>query len=116
MKAFYLTTATATFRFSKCRPQEKILGECTIGENNYTIQGSECDGLISSIEILDVREADSFLDIPLSLPNRKFVKALKDLSIEFDHDRDGINIHHENRVIALSYQFGKVVAICWDSE
>ncbi|MHC9583742.1 hypothetical protein ACQQ62_03665 [Corynebacterium diphtheriae] len=94
----------------------KILGECTISENNYTIQGSECDGLISSIEILDVREADSFLDIPLSLPNRKFVKALKDLSIEFDHDRDGVTIPLENGSIALSYQCGKVVAICWDSE
>ncbi|CAB0892876.1 hypothetical protein [Corynebacterium diphtheriae] len=94
----------------------EIVGHCAVGDNDYTIRANVEGESVSSVEILDVLETDSFLDIPLSLPNRKFVKALKDLSIEFDHDRDGVTIHHENRVIALSYQFGKVAAICWASE
>ncbi|VZH84110.1 hypothetical protein [Corynebacterium rouxii] len=94
----------------------EIIGHCAVGNNDYTIRANVEGESVSSVEILDVLETDSFLDIPLSLPNRKFVKALKGLGIEFDHDRDGINIHHENRVIALSYQFGKVAAICWASE
>lgn len=92
----------------------RFTGECTIGENVYTVQGSERGGLVSWIEILDARTTDSFLDIPLSLPNRKFIKALQELGYTFEHNRDGINISHEDCSIALSYQFGKVVAICWE--
>lgn len=91
----------------------QIFGKCEIGGIDYDIDGFENDGLITSIEILDARETDSFLDIPLSLSSRKFVKALKDVGIEFEHDRDGITIPHDNGTIALSYEFGKVVAIYW---
>ncbi|AEX75641.1 hypothetical protein ACQXZL_11230 [Corynebacterium diphtheriae] len=94
----------------------EIVGHCAVGDNDYTIRANVEGESVSSVEILDVLETDSFLDIPLSLPNRKFVKALKDLSIEFDHDRDGVTIPLENGSIALSYQCGKVAAICWDSE
>ena len=100
--------------FLKMDTTGQVLGECVIGGINYTIKSYETAGLITSIEILDARETDSFLDIPLSLSSRKFVKALKDVGIEFEHNRDGITIPHENGTIALSYQFGKVVAICWE--
>lgn len=100
--------------FLKMDTTGQILGKCVIGGINYTIKSYETAGLITSIEILDARETDSFLDIPLSLSSRKFVKALKDVGIEFEHNRDGITIPHENGTIALSYQFGKVVAICWE--
>ncbi|MBK4137690.1 hypothetical protein GWO52_04310 [Corynebacterium macginleyi] len=100
--------------FLKMSTTGQVLGECVIGGINYTIKSYETAGLITSIEILDARETDSFLDIPLSLSSRKFVKALKDVGIEFEHNRDGITIPHENGTIALSYQFGKVVAICWE--
>lgn len=93
----------------------QIFGKCEIGGINYAIKSYETAGLITSIEILDARETDSFLDIPLSLSSRKFVKALKDVGIEFEHDRDGITISHDNGTIALSYEFGKVVAIYWGS-
>lgn len=101
--------------FLKMDTTGQVLGECVIGGINYTITSYETAGLITSIEILDARETDSFLDIPLSLSSRKFVKALKDVGIEFEHDRDGITIPHDNGTIALSYQFGKVVAIYWGS-
>ena len=101
--------------FLKMSTTGQVLGECVIGGINYTIKSYETAGLITSIEILDARETDSFLDIPLSLSSRKFVKALKDVGIEFEHDRDGITIPHGNGTIALSYQFGKVVAIYWGS-
>ena len=91
----------------------QVLGKCEIGGIDYDVDGYESAGLITSIEILNARETDSFLDIPLSLSSRKFVKALKDVGIEFEHDRDGITIPHDNGTIALSYQFGKVVAIYW---
>ena len=100
--------------FLKMDTTGQVLGKCVIGGINYTIKSYETAGLITSIEILDARETDSFLDIPLSLSSRKFVKALKDVGIEFEHNRDGITIPHENGTIALSYQFGKVVAICWE--
>jgi len=100
--------------FLKMDTTGQVLGECVIGGINYTIKSYETAGLITSIEILDARETDSFLDIPLSLSSRKFVKALKDVGIEFEHNRDGITIPHDNGTIALSYQFGKVVAICWE--
>ena len=100
--------------FLKMSTTGQVLGECVIGGINYTIKSYETAGLITSIEILNARETDSFLDIPLSLSSRKFVKALKDVGIEFEHDRDGITIPHDNGTIALSYQFGKVVAICWE--
>ncbi|MDK4268940.1 hypothetical protein NLL38_08490 [Corynebacterium accolens] len=100
--------------FLKMSTTGQVLGECVIGGINYTIKSYETAGLITSIEILDARETDSFLDIPLSLSSRKFVKALKDVGIEFEHNRDGITIPHDNGAIALSYQFGKVVAICWE--
>ena len=100
--------------FLKMSTTGQVLGECVIGGINYTIKSYETAGLITSIEILNARETDSFLDIPLSLSSRKFVKALKDVGIEFEHDRDGITIPHDNGAIALSYQFGKVVAICWE--
>ncbi|WP_237801337.1 hypothetical protein [Corynebacterium accolens] len=100
--------------FLKMSTTGQVLGECVIGGINYTIKSYETAGLITSIEILDARESDSFLDIPLSLSSRKFVKALKDVGIEFEHNRDGITIPHDNGAIALSYQFGKVVAICWE--
>lgn len=100
--------------FLKMSTTGQVLGECVIGGINYTIKSYETAGLITSIEILDARETDSFLDIPLSLSSRKFVKALKDVGIEFEHNRDGITIPHDNGTIALSYQFGKVVAICWE--
>ena len=99
--------------FLKMSTTGQVLGECVIGGINYTIKSYETAGLITSIEILNARETDSFLDIPLSLSSRKFVKALKDVGIEFEHDRDGITIPHDNGTIALSYQFGKVVAIYW---
>ena len=101
--------------FLKMDTTGQVLGKCEIGGINYAIKGSETAGLITSIEILDARESDSFLDIPLSLSSRKFVKALKDVGIEFEHDRDGITIPHDNGTIALSYEFGKVVAIYWGS-
>ena len=101
--------------FLKMSTTGQVLGECVIGGINYTIKSYETAGLITSIEILNARETDSFLDIPLSLSSRKFVKALKDVGIEFEHDRDGITIPHDNGTIALSYQFGKVVAIYWGS-
>lgn len=100
--------------FLKMSTTGQVLGECVIGGINYTIKSYETAGLITSIEILNARETDSFLDIPLSLSSRKFVKALKDMGIEFEHNRDGITIPHDNGAIALSYQFGKVVAICWE--
>lgn len=100
--------------FLKMDTTGQVLGKCKIGGINYAIKSYETAGLITSIEILDARETDSFLDIPLSLSSRKFVKALKDVGIEFEHNRDGITIPHENGTIALSYQFGKVVAICWE--
>ena len=100
--------------FLKMSTTGQVLGECVIGGINYTIKSYETAGLITSIEILNARETDSFLDIPLSLSSRKFVKALKDVGIEFEHNRDGITIPHDNGAIALSYQFGKVVAICWE--
>ena len=100
--------------FLKMDTTGQVLGKCVIWGINYTIKSYETAGLITSIEILDARETDSFLDIPLSLSSRKFVKALKDVGIEFEHNRDGITIPHENGTIALSYQFGKVVAICWE--
>ena len=99
--------------FLKMSTTGQVLGECVIGGINYTIKSYETAGLITSIEILNARETDSFLDIPLSLSSRKFVKALKDVGIEFEHNRDGITIPHDNGTIALSYQFGKVVAIYW---
>ena len=99
--------------FLKMSTTGQVLGECVIGGINYTIKSYETAGLITSIEILNARETDSFLDIPLSLSSRKFVKALKDVGIEFEHDRDGITIPHDNGTIALSYEFGKVVAIYW---
>ena len=101
--------------FLKMSTTGQVLGECVIGGINYAIKSYETAGLITSIEILNARETDSFLDIPLSLSSRKFVKALKDVGIEFEHDRDGITIPHDNGTIALSYQFGKVVAIYWGS-
>ncbi|MDK8671114.1 hypothetical protein [Corynebacterium sp. MSK195] len=101
--------------FLKMSTTSQVLGKCVIGGINYAIKGSETAGLITSIEILDARESDSFLDIPLSLSSRKFVKALKDVGIEFEHDRDGITIPHDKGTIALSYEFGKVVAIYWGS-
>ena len=101
--------------FLKMDTTGQVLGKCVIGGINYTIKSYETAGLITSIEILDARETDSFLDIPLSLSSRKFVKALKDVGIEFEHNRDGITIPHDNGTIALSYQFGKVVAIYWGS-
>ena len=97
--------------FLKMDTTGQVLGKCVIGGINYTIKSYETAGLITSIEILDARETDSFL---VSLSSRKFVKALKDVGIEFEHNRDGITIPHENGTIALSYQFGKVVAICWE--
>ena len=100
--------------FLKMDTTGQVLGKCEIGGINYAIKSYETAGLITSIEILDARESDSFLDIPLSLSSRKFVKALKDVGIEFEHNRDGITIPHDNGTIALSYQFGKVVAICWE--
>ena len=100
--------------FLKMSTTGQVLGECVIGGINYTIKSYETAGLITSIEILNARETDSFLDIPLSLSSRKFVKALKDMGIEFEHNRDGITIPHDNGAIALSYQYGKVVAICWE--
>ena len=100
--------------FLKMSTTGQVLGECVIEGINYTIKSYETAGLITSIEILNARETDSFLDIPLSLSSRKFVKALKDMGIEFEHNRDGITIPHDNGAIALSYQFGKVVAICWE--
>lgn len=100
--------------FLKMSTTGQVLGECVIGGINYTIKSYETAGLITSIEILNARETDSFLDIPLSLSSRKFVTALKDMGIEFEHNRDGITIPHDNGAIALSYQFGKVVAICWE--
>ena len=106
---------TRDISFLKMDTTGQVLGECVIGGINYTIKSYETAGLITSIEILDARETDSFLDIPLSLSSRKFVKALKDVGIEFEHDRDGITIPHDNGTIALSYQFGKVVAIYWGS-
>ena len=99
--------------FLKMDTTGQVLGKCEIGGINYAIKSYKTAGLITSIEILDARESDSFLDIPLSLSSRKFVKALKDVGIEFEHDRDGITIPHDNGTIALSYQFGKVVAIYW---
>ena len=99
--------------FLKMDTTGQVLGKCEIGGINYAIKSYETAGLITSVEILDARETDSFLDIPLSLSSRKFVKALKDVGIEFEHDRDGITIPHDNGTIALSYQFGKVVAIYW---
>lgn len=99
--------------FLKMDTTGQVLGKCKIGGINYAIKSYETAGLITSIEILDARETDSFLDIPLSLSSRKFVKALKDVGIEFEHDRDGITIPHDNGTVALSYQFGKVVAIYW---
>ncbi|MDK8472880.1 hypothetical protein, partial [Corynebacterium accolens] len=62
----------------------QIFGKCEMGGIDYDIKGFENDGLIASVEILDARESDSFLDIPLSLSSRKFVKALKDVGIEFE--------------------------------
>ncbi|MDK8680369.1 hypothetical protein [Corynebacterium accolens] len=100
--------------FLKMDTTGQVLGKCEIEGINYAIKSYETAGLITSIEILDARESDSFLDIPLSLSSRKFVKALKDVGIEFEHNRDGITIPHDNGAIALSYQFGKVVAICWE--
>ena len=99
--------------FLKMDTTGQVLGKCEIGGINYAIKSYGTAGLITSIEILNARETDSFLDIPLSLSSRKFVKALKDVGIEFEHDRDGITIPHDNGTIALSYQFGKVVAIYW---
>lgn len=101
--------------FLKMDTTGQVLGKCEIGGINYAIKSYETAGLITSIEILNARETDSFLDIPLSLSSRKFVKALKDVGIEFEHDRDGITIPHDNGTIALSYEFGKVVAIYWGS-
>ncbi|MDK8469933.1 hypothetical protein [Corynebacterium accolens] len=105
---------TRDISFLKMDTTGQFFGKCEIGGIDYDVDGYESDGLITSVEILDARESDSFLDIPLSLSSRKFVKALKDVGIEFEHNRDGITIPHENGTIALSYQFGKVVAICWE--
>ena len=105
---------TRDISFPKMDTTGQFFGKCEIGGIDYDVDGYESDGLITSVEILDARETDSFLDIPLSLSSRKFVKALKDVGIEFEHDRDGITIPHDNGTIALSYQFGKVVAICWE--
>lgn len=105
---------TRDISFLKMDTTGQFFGKCKIGGIDYDVDGYESDGLITSVEILDARESDSFLDIPLSLSSRKFVKALKDVGIEFEHNRDGITIPHENGTIALSYQFGKVVAICWE--
>ena len=105
---------TRDISFLKMDTTGQFFGKCEIGGIDYDVDGYESDGLITSVEILDARETDSFLDIPLSLSSRKFVKALKDVGIEFEHNRDGITIPHENGTIALSYQFGKVVAICWE--
>lgn len=105
---------TRDISFLKMDTTGQFFGKCEIGGIDYDVDGHESDGLITSVEILDARETDSFLDIPLSLSSRKFVKALKDVGIEFEHDRDGITIPHDNGTIALSYQFGKVVAICWE--
>ncbi|MDV2423894.1 hypothetical protein RAE13_05645 [Corynebacterium curieae] len=105
---------TRDISFLKMDTTGQFFGKCEIGGIDYDVDGYESDGLITSVEILDARETDSFLDIPLSLSSRKFVKALKDVGIEFEHDRDGITIPHDNGTIALSYQFGKVVAICWE--
>lgn len=105
---------TRDISFLKMDTTGQFFGKCEIAGIDYDVDGYESDGLITSVEILDARETDSFLDIPLSLSSRKFVKALKDVGIEFEHDRDGITIPHDNGTIALSYQFGKVVAICWE--
>ena len=105
---------TRDISFLKMDTTGQFFGKCEIGGIDYDVDGYESDGLITSVEILDARETDSFLDIPLSLSSRKFVKALKDMGIEFEHNRDGITIPHDNGAIALSYQFGKVVAICWE--
>ena len=105
---------TRDISFLKMDTTGQFFGKCEIGGIDYDVDGYESDGLITSVEILDARETDSFLDIPLSLSSRKFVKALKDVGIDFEHDRDGITIPHDNGTIALSYQFGKVVAICWE--
>ena len=105
---------TRDISFLKMDTTGQFFGKCEIGGIDYDVDVYESDGLITSVEILDARETDSFLDIPLSLSSRKFVKALKDVGIEFEHDRDGITIPHDNGTIALSYQFGKVVAICWE--
>ena len=105
---------TRDISFLKMDTTGQFFGKCEIGGIDYDVDGYESDGLITSIEILNARETDSFLDIPLSLSSRKFVKALKDVGIEFEHNRDGITIPHDNGTIALSYQFGKVVAICWE--
>ena len=106
---------TRDISFLKMDTTGQFFGKCEIGGIDYDIDGFENAGLITSIEILNARETDSFLDIPLSLSSRKFVKALKDVGIEFEHDRDVITIPHDNGTIALSYQFGKVVAIYWGS-
>ena len=105
---------TRDISFLKMDTTGQFFGKCEIGGIDYDVDGYESDGLITSVEILDARETDSFLDIPLSLSSRQFVKALKDVGIEFEHNRDGITIPHDNGTIALSYQFGKVVAICWE--
>ncbi|MHD0218261.1 hypothetical protein ACQZET_02185 [Corynebacterium diphtheriae] len=49
----------------------EIVGHCAVGDNDYTIRANVEGESVSSVEILDVLETDSFLDIPLSLPNRK---------------------------------------------
>lgn len=105
---------TRDISFLKMDTTGQFFGKCEIGGIDYDVDGYESAGLITSVEILNARETDSFLDIPLSLSSRKFVKTLKDAGIEFEHDRDGITIPHDNGTIALSYQFGKVVAICWE--
>ena len=106
---------TRDISFLKMDTTGQFFGKCEIGGIDYAVDGYESAGLITSVEILDARETDSFLDIPLSLSSRKFVKALKDVGIEFEHDRDGITIPHDKGTIALSYEFGKVVAIYWGS-
>ena len=104
---------TRDISFLKMDTTGQFFGKCEIGGIDYAVDGYESAGLITSVEILDARETGSFLDIPLSLSSRKFVKALKDVGIEFEHNRDGITSPHDNGTIALSYQFGKVVAIYW---
>ncbi|OFP22527.1 hypothetical protein HMPREF2996_11625 [Corynebacterium sp. HMSC066C02] len=46
--------------FLKMDTTGQVLGKCEIGGINYAIKSYETAGLITSIEILDARETDSF--------------------------------------------------------
>lgn len=88
-----------------------FIGRCMLGDRQRVVHLTAIDSVVVAIEIVQIFESDTFMEVPLSLPAAKFEEAIGAKGIVSSRFSDRIILYDD--FVRFGCDGGKIETVGW---